>query len=98
MEIEFTWRPEKAKSNLKKHGISFETPIQVFTDPFRFILDDCEDEAGELRLHAIGHAGSQLLVLLVFIDRSEDGQDVFHIISARKANSYEEQFYAQQFS
>ena len=98
MEIEFTWRPQKAKSNLKKHGISFNTAKQVFADPFRLILDDCEDDTGELRLHAIGLAGGELLLIVVFVDRSEDEQEIVHIISARKANAYEKQLYSKQFS
>jgi hypothetical protein len=97
MEIRFTWRPEKAKTNLRKHGVSFETAKQVFADPFRLILDDREDDAGELRLHAIGRADKQVLLLVVFIDRSEDEQEIIHIISARKAAAYEEEIYAQQF-
>ena len=97
MGIEFTWRPEKAKRNLKKHGVSFETAKQVFSDPFRLILKDYEDDAGEFCLYAIGFAGGEVLLLAVFIDRSEDEQDIFHIISARKANAYEKEIYAQQF-
>ncbi len=29
----FEWDPHKAKSNFKKHGISFEQACEVFTDP-----------------------------------------------------------------
>ena len=32
--IEFEWDPAKARSNLAKHGIDFETASYVFGDPF----------------------------------------------------------------
>jgi uncharacterized DUF497 family protein len=30
----FEWDDNKAASNLRKHGISFQTAARVFTDPF----------------------------------------------------------------
>ena len=58
MAIRFTWGPKKAKLNLKRHGVSFETGGQVFDDPFVLIVEDREDENGEMRYHAIGRAHS----------------------------------------
>jgi uncharacterized protein len=93
MDIEFTWRPEKAKRNLVKHKVRFETARQVFADPYVLIG---EDERGEMRYHAIGHAGVKLLQL-VFADRSTEDREIIHIISARKADKYEQSAYADQF-
>lgn len=97
MDVRFTWQPEKAKRNLAKHKISFETAKQAFSDPHLLIVEDCEDEHGELRYHAIGRAGADILLVVVFVDRSDDGEEVIHIISARKAQAYEESTYADQF-
>lgn len=107
MDIEFTWLPEKAKRNVAKHNVSFETAKQVFLDPYVIVVDDCEDERGEMRYHAIGYADgsagasaaarAELLLLVVFADRSGDGQEIIHIISARKADNYEQRTYARQF-
>ena len=58
MGIKFTWDPKKAKRNMQRHGLSFETGTEVFDDPFLLILEDCEDEYGELRYHVIGRAYS----------------------------------------
>ena len=33
--MNFVWNKEKSKSNLHKHGISFNTAIYVFADPNR---------------------------------------------------------------
>ena len=37
---EFEWDDEKAKSNLKKHGISFEEGATIFNDPTIATISD----------------------------------------------------------
>jgi uncharacterized DUF497 family protein len=32
--IRFEWNEAKAAANLKKHGVSFETAVRAFDDPF----------------------------------------------------------------
>ncbi|HXR77154.1 MAG TPA: BrnT family toxin [Bryobacteraceae bacterium] len=76
MDVEFTWRSEKARRNLAKHRVSFETAKQVFSDPCLVILEDREDERGEVRYQAIGYANSELLLLVVFVDRSKEGREI----------------------
>lgn len=44
--IEFEWDPAKAKSNLAKHGISFNEAMGVFEDPLALTIAD-EDHSGE---------------------------------------------------
>jgi len=34
MKLNFEWNDEKAKANLKKHGVSFDEATTVFIDPF----------------------------------------------------------------
>jgi uncharacterized DUF497 family protein len=97
MAIEFTWDAEKAKRNISKHGVSFETAKQVFFDPYLIILEDC-DFAGEVRYQAIGHtAARKRLLVAVFVDRSDEEKEIVRIISAREANQYEQGTYADQF-
>ena len=88
MEIQFTWRPQKAKSNLQKHG---------FYDPHVAIIEDCEVD-GEQRYRAIGFADGDLLLLVVYIDQSDKEKESLHIISARKTDAYEQSTYADQFA
>ncbi len=97
MEIRFTWNEAKAKRNLRLHKISFELARNVFNDPYVFTLDDCETGDGETRYHAIGYASGQLLAVVVFVDLSQDSEERIHIISARKAEAFEEAIYAKQF-
>ena len=53
--------------------------------------------AAKMRYHAIGYAGPELLLLVVFVERSEDDREIIHIISARKGEEYEQRTYARQF-
>jgi uncharacterized protein len=96
MGTEFTWGAEKAKRNLRKHGISFETAKQVFFDPYVVILEDCEED-NEVRYHAIGYTGSGPLLVAVFVDRSDDEKEIIRIISAGEAEQYEQRTYTRQF-
>ncbi len=98
MGIKFTRDPKKAKRNMQRHGVSFGTGTEVFDDPFLLVVEDCEDEYGELRYQALGRAHSELLLVVVHVDRSTDEQEIIHIISVRKAEDYEQTTYADQFA
>jgi uncharacterized protein len=38
--MKFEWDIDKANSNKKKHGVTFEEAQTVFTDPLALIFDD----------------------------------------------------------
>jgi len=94
--IHFTWDPKKARRNLSKHGVSFEVAKETFFDPFVLVVEDSEIE-DELRYQALGKSGSGLLIVAIFVDRSTDEREIIRIISARKAEQYEQRTYASQF-
>jgi len=52
--MEFEWDPKKARSNLKKHGVSFEEAVTVFYDPLSATFDDPDHSATEPRYITIG--------------------------------------------
>lgn len=84
------WDPQKAESNLRKHGVDFEVAQDTFRDPFSRIVPD-QFELDEERLQITGLAGGHILVV-VFVDRSyeaEEGDEIVRIISARRANRQE---------
>ena len=56
----FDWYPEKARSNLRKHGISFAIAQHVFSDLDALSEGDCI-EAGEGRWQTLGLADGVLL-------------------------------------
>jgi uncharacterized DUF497 family protein len=70
---------------------------EVFADPFTITQEDIADES-EQRSHAIGMTGNLVLLLVVFVDRVGESAEIIRIISARKANQYEESIYEDQFS
>jgi uncharacterized DUF497 family protein len=87
----------KAKRNLLKHKIAFEVAQKVFFDPHVVSYEDC-DADGEIRFHAVGYATDRLLAIVIYVDHSEGADEVLHIISARKAEEFEESLYADQFA
>ena len=98
METRFTWDPAKAEKNLRTHGISFETAIEVFSDPNHVTQENyfIEDQ-GEQRYGIIGLSLGLVLLLVVFVERTEAGVETIRIVSARKANEYEQTAYKVQF-
>jgi uncharacterized DUF497 family protein len=90
--VEFTWDERKNRVNKQKHGVSFETAIRVFDDPYHLTRQDREVE-GEPRWQTIGMV-NDVHVLLVAHTVGED-EEVIHIISARKATRRERSIYAQ---
>ncbi len=96
-EIRLTWKEVKAKRNLRKHGISFDIAENVFNDPHVVIYFDCETAEGEMRYHAIGYITEQLMAVVVYIDLSQNDDEHIHLLSARKAEAFEESIYADQF-
>ena len=86
-EIHFEWDPRKARSNLKKHGVSFHEAESVFYDDEALLLEDPEHSDDEERLVLLGL--SSVLRLLVVIHCFRGPDDMIRIISARKATPSE---------
>lgn len=92
--MEFTWDEHKNRVNQRKHGISFETAISVFDDPFHVSRQDREKD-GEARWQTIGMIrGVQVLLVAHTV---EDEHNVIRILSARKATPPERRIYAQGY-
>src|ERR1700676_5039138 len=98
MKVRFTWDPAKAERNQRVHGISFEKASEVFDDPNHMVGDNYFIESdGEQRYQVIGMTRGLVLLLVVFVDRSQRGMEVIHVISARKTVDYEKSTYNDQF-
>ena len=87
----FSWDARKNKSNLKKHGVSFEEAKTVFLDDFARLISDPDHSENEDRFILLGfsHRPRLLIVCHHYLDR--DGS--IHIISARKAEKSECKIY-----
>ena len=55
-ELRFEWDQNKAKTNIEKHGISFEEAATVFDDEQAILFDDPDhfsQESNQIRRKAI---------------------------------------------
>jgi uncharacterized DUF497 family protein len=96
--VRFTWDPVKAERNRRVHGISFETAKEVLEDPNHVAGENYFVESeGEQRYQIIGMTRNLVLLLIVFVDRSDPDAEAIHLISARKAVEYEKSIYEDQF-
>ena len=89
MVLGFEWDPEKAVTNLERHGISFEEARTVFRDPLGRIVDDPRHSVGERRFVLLGRSDQQRLLAVMFTERRE----VVRVISARLATRRERRDY-----
>jgi hypothetical protein len=89
-QIRFEWDPRKAKSNERKHGVSFEEAQSVFFDEQALLFEDPQPLHEEERFVLLGLSAS--LRLLVVVHALRD-RDVIRIISARKATRQETRQY-----
>jgi len=96
MQISFEWDSEKASSNLKKHGISFDEAVHVFNDPNHISRQD-RFENGEFRWQTIGLVGGCIVVLVAHTVKHDDSGEIVRIISARKATKNERLVYEQNY-
>jgi len=93
-ELRFEWDPNKAESNRRKHGVSFEEAQTAFWDDNALLVNDPEHSQDEDRYILLGL--SQVLRLLVICHVYRDN-DVIRIISARIATKSERRQYNEDF-
>lgn len=94
--IKFSWDQAKARSNLKKHGVSFEEVQSVFYDEFAVQFYD-DESADEDRFILLGMSNRSRVLVVVHCERGDNGEEL-RIISARKATKREHQYYQGELS
>jgi len=85
----FEWDLKKAKTNLEKHGVSFEEASTAFKDTLSLTIDDPLHSSDEKRLILIGMSYDNCLLIVVHTERGDN----IRIISARKATKKERKYY-----
>ena len=95
MKARFEWDPAKAASNLRKHGVSFQTAVRVFTDPYALVEQDLI-ENGEERWQTIGVVEGVVMLMVAHTVDEEGDIEVIRIISARRANRKERRRYEEE--
>jgi len=90
----FEWDASKANSNLRKHGVSFESASTVFNDPLMLSIPDIEHSETEERWLTMGLAQDHktLVVIHTYQEITHDAVNV-RIISARPASKQEQRQY-----
>jgi uncharacterized DUF497 family protein len=91
MSLSFDWDPRKAAVNLRKHGVSFEDALSVFSDERARLIDDPDHSEDEERFLLLGLSSTLRLLVVAHCYREAGGG--VRIISARKATREEQRFY-----
>ncbi|MDB4307755.1 BrnT family toxin [Gammaproteobacteria bacterium] len=91
-DLSFEWDPKKNRSNVAKHGVSFEEAETVFTDQFARLMADPDHSENEDRFILLGTSIHSRLLVICHCERSSD---TIRLISARKADKAERQIYEE---
>jgi len=89
--MKFEWDPKKARSNLRKHKVSFEEAATAMRDPMSATGVDPDHSVSEERFVTFGVSeGGRLLVVA-----HTEKDDTIRIISAREASKGEKRIYEE---
>ena len=92
MSLQFTWDPQKAASNLRKHRVGFPEAATAFADPLSLTIPDPDHSVGEERFVLIGQSDRRRLVVVAHVERGT----MIRIISARLATRRERTTYEEE--
>lgn len=89
MKIE--WDPKKARSNLRKHKVSFEEAATTLSDPMAVTGGDPDHSVGEFRYITFGMSERGRLLVVAHTEQGE----TIRTISARLASKGERRIYEE---
>ena len=89
MAYEFEWDPNKASTNLVKHGVTFKEATTVFADPRSLNMSDPMHSLKEERFVVLGMSSQRRVLIVCYTERPPRTR----IISARQANRSERRQY-----
>ena len=94
MQYNFEWDPTKAKSNFRKHRISFERASEIFLDTLMLSVFDEAHSSNEDRWLTVGKDRNDVTIVVVHTFREIDSDNsTIRIISARRATKQEDKQY-----
>ncbi len=83
----FDWDASKARSNQRKHDVSFQLATTVFRDPLALTIYDDEHSENEERWVTLGRAGNGRTLVVVHTSVQTLPTEIrVRIISARRAD------------
>lgn len=89
--MEYEWDKVKARSNLMKHGVSFEEARTVFDDPLYIDFFDPDHSDDEERYIVVGKSRQDRLIVVSYTERKSG----IRVISAREATRREKDAYEE---
>jgi uncharacterized protein len=89
--MRFSWDPQKAAANLKKHGVSFVEASTVFRDRLSVTGADPDHSVGERRYITFGNSIKNRLLVVA---HTEDN-NIVRIITARPVTRLERRIYEE---
>ncbi len=93
-QLEFSWDPAKAASNVRKHGVSFAQAATVFADALALTVFDADHSEFEERWFTVGlTSNDKLLAVAHTYSASSVSSAKVRIISAREATRAERRQY-----
>jgi len=87
----FDWDPIKAKTNLWRHGVSFEEASTALFDPLSKTALDSDHAVEEHRFITFGMSARRRLLVVSYTERGE----AIRLISARLATRREQTIYEE---
>jgi len=94
--LRFEWDETKNATNLRKHGVDFDTASLVFDDTRHLMMRDRMVD-GEERWQTIGVAAGTALLLVAHTYKDSHDEEVVRIISARVADARDRRRYEDGF-
>ncbi|MCE4538236.1 BrnT family toxin [Pelomonas sp. P7] len=95
--LHFEWDPNKARTNLTKHGVAFETAATVLQDALALTVYDEAHSEFEERWFTIGRASNGTLLVVVHTYESLSATEArVRLISAREATPRERRSYEDE--
>ena len=89
--VEYQWDINKARANLRKHGVAFADAVSVFEDDAAITIEG--DDPDEERFVTLGVNALGQILVVVYTWRGES----IRIISARKATARESKQYEEYY-
>jgi hypothetical protein len=94
MKLNFEWDEDKAKANLRKHGVGFDEATTIFSDPFSITIPDPKHSTDEQRWIDIGSSDKGRILVVAYTERGAN----IRIISCRRATPRERRDYEESIT
>ena len=89
--MKFEWDPRKAAANLRKHSVTFDEAMTVFSDWESVTIPDPDHSEGEARYLILGRSSRGRVLVVSHTERGEN----IRIISARGSDARERRKYGK---